>query len=229
MKKNRIALVGASGRMGKEILAVSDSIVIGVSRSMIEGLANRSSSPEQIKKSEVDVIIDFSTPEICMQSLKVALKEKIPFVSGTTGLSADQEKQIVAAAKEIPVLWESNMSLGVTILREALQVLAKLKGASFQIEEIHHKDKKDTPSGTAKTLQQDLEKATGKSWPTPLSVRGGGVFGEHRVRALCDEETLCFEHVALNRSVFAKGAVKAADWIAGREPGFYKMKNVLGL
>jgi 4-hydroxy-tetrahydrodipicolinate reductase len=117
--------------------------------------------------------------------------------------------------------------LGVAVLTEAIRVLGKLKGADFQIEEFHHNKKVDKPSGTALWLQEALEKVVGKSIPEPLAIRGGGIFGVHRVHAMTDEETLTFEHQALNREVFARGALVAAKWIKNRPAGLYKMTDVL--
>ncbi|MGE0631336.1 MAG: 4-hydroxy-tetrahydrodipicolinate reductase [Pseudobdellovibrionaceae bacterium] len=234
MKKIRIAVVGASGRMGQEISAVVDKdspfvLKLAICRSEVGGYQKQSSSCSAILKKEIDVIIDFSNPELCLEALEVASKERIPFVSGTTGLSEKQFKKFESLSKGIPLLFESNMSLGICILRQAIKVLGKFTDADFQIEEIHHKRKKDTPSGTAITLQKELEKATGKKWPAPLSIRGGGVFGVHRLLALSEEEIISFEHTALNRKVFAKGALQAALWLSKQKAGRYQMSHVLGI
>ena len=133
------------------------------------------------------------------------------------------------ASQQIPVLWSSNMSVGVNFLNGLLKHFKSLKGFDFQIEEVHHRHKKDAPSGTALTLQKTLQSAVETPLPEALAIRGGGVFGIHKVWAIADEEVLTFEHQALNRKVFAKGAVAAARWIAGQPPGYYSMLDVLGL
>lgn len=234
MKKKRIGVVGAGGRMGTEIakaLAGHPSLeaYLGVDRSKdARGFTHSAKDLKSKAAASVDLWIDFSSPETLEQVLTIAEKTKTPVVSGTTGLSAAQEKRLARAKTAIPVLWASNMSLGVAVLREVLANLAPLRDFDFQIEEVHHSKKKDRPSGTAKTLQADLEKAVGRKLPEPLAIRGGGVFGIHKVWAMSDEEVLTFEHHALNRAVFARGAVRAADWLLRQKrPGLYSMRDVL--
>lgn len=171
----------------------------------------------------VDVWIDFSSPEGLEDLLA---HTKAPVVSGVTGLGDATKKKMAKAAKTLPLFWASNMSLGVAVLQEALKTFSHLEGFDFQIEEAHHRRKKDKPSGTAITLQTALEDAVGHKCPEPLSIRGGGIFGIHTVWAMSDEETLTFTHQALNRAVFARGAVRAAAWIAGKKPGLYSMKDI---
>ena len=119
------------------------------------------------------------------------------------------------------------MSLGVAVLTEALEVFSKISQYDFQIEEFHHNRKKDRPSGTAKSLQEKLEHSVGRKLPEPVSIRGGGIFGVHKVHAMAEEEHLVFEHIALNRAVFARGAVEAAQWLCSKKKGFYSMRDVL--
>ena len=118
---------------------------------------------------------------------------------------------LTKAAESCPVLWSANMSLGVNFVAELIKSLSVLEeDFDFQIEETHHRHKVDKPSGTAILLQESLQAKLKKTLPEPLSVRGGGVFGIHKLMAMSEEETITIEHVALNRKVFAKGAVKAA-------------------
>lgn len=176
----------------------------------------------------VDIWIDFSSPEALKDTLKRAAANKKPVVCGTTGFGRKEKKLLAKYSHEIPILWSSNMSLGVAVLNEAIKVLSAISHFDFQIEEIHHSKKKDKPSGTAITLQENLEKAVGKKLPEALAIRGGGVFGVHKVYSMSDEEVLTFEHSALNRTVFARGAVRAAEWlIKQRKPGLYAMSDVL--
>lgn len=231
-QKLKIGVLGASGRMGQEVARLLKdhprmTAWVGVSRSESEGFEHWMEQIEPAICRQVDVWIDFSTPEACLSLLKTAIQNRQAVVSGTTGLTATQKKMFRAAGKKIPMLWASNMSLGVAVLNEALKVFSHLKSFDFQIEEVHHKRKKDRPSGTALTLQENLEKAVGRPLPEPQAIRGGGVYGIHKVWALSEEELLIFEHSALNRSVFARGAVTAAEWISKKKPGFYSVSDLL--
>lgn len=224
MKKLKIGLVGANGRMGQEIAAV-----IGASNNCdVFYIMGRDKKIDHAAAAKVDVWIDFSSPEALSDVLKVAIRHKTPVVCGTTGFSKKEKSALDKASKEIPVLWASNMSMGVAVLNEALKVFSSVANFDYQIEEFHHIRKKDKPSGTAITLQENLEKAVGKKCPEPLAIRGGGIFGIHKVHAMSDEEVITFEHSALNRSVFAKGAVRAASWLASQKrPGLYQIRDVL--
>jgi 4-hydroxy-tetrahydrodipicolinate reductase len=190
--------------------------------------------PRAIDPSRVDVVIDFSVPELTETVADWCLRNKKPLVSGVTALDPAQYTILEYASREVPVCWDSNMSMGVNVLRRMIGLLGAFEGYDFQIEEVHHRMKVDSPSGTAKTLQQDLAKAVeGRSGHRPLkdpvSLRGGGIPGLHRVLVMGDEETLVLEHNALNRKVFARGALQAARFVHGRAPAMYHMHNVLGL
>ncbi|MBC7371076.1 MAG: 4-hydroxy-tetrahydrodipicolinate reductase [Bdellovibrionaceae bacterium] len=232
-KKIKVGLVGASGRMGQEITNILKEqpifelhLAICRQASLAEFAYTRPnlSFPEA---SDVDLWIDFSGPELLTKLLAVAVRSKTPVVSGTTGISAVQVKALKKAAQKIPVLWASNMSLGVAVVTEALEVFSRIRQFDFQIEEFHHSKKKDRPSGTAKSLQQRLELVVGRSLPEPISIRGGGIFGVHKVHAMAEEEHIVFEHMALNRAVFARGAVTAAQWLCSKKKGYYSMRDVL--
>ena len=229
----QLGLVGAGGRMGKEISWVAKNsgkfdLYLGIARTNANHeFKYQSNKLFDANAKNVDLWIDFSSPELFDEALATAVRFKKPFISGTTGLSDKQFKNLEKAAKKIPIIWASNMSLGVTLLNEAIKLYSQLKDFDFQIEEFHHNKKKDKPSGTAKTLQQTLEIAIEKQLPPVLSVRGGGIFGVHKVYAMSDQETICFEHTALNRAVFAQGAVRASLWLYKKKPGLYKMSEVL--
>lgn len=223
MKKIKIGLVGAAGRMGKEIVQVVEAHP----RLELFYPYSRKDKWDAKKAAAVDVWIDFSSPEALKDVLKRAAENKTPVVCGTTGFSKKEKDLLEQYGKKIPVLWSSNMSLGVAVLNEALKSLAAISHFDFQIEEIHHNRKKDKPSGTAITLQENLEKAVKKKLPEALAIRGGGVFGVHKIFAMSDEEVLTFEHSALNRTVFAKGAVQAAEWLTKQKPGLYQIRDVL--
>lgn len=233
MNKVKVGVFGAGGRMGQEISRLfSDQsrLVpwVGVDRhGKAQGFQKLVPSLADSAAGEAELWIDFSTAASFDEVLKHCVSQKRPLVSGTTGLSEEQKKRLELASREIPLLWASNMSLGVAVLNEALKLFGKLKGFDFQIEEIHHNRKLDKPSGTAITLQETLQAAVQSPLPEPLAIRGGGVFGVHKAWAFSDEELLMFEHQALNRAVFARGALRAADWVIDRGPGLYRMQDVL--
>ncbi len=224
MKKIKVGLVGSSGRMGQEIVRLIELNP----QYEIHCSLNRNVTWDKEKGAEVDVWIDFSSPEALPQVLKFTGQFKKPIVCGTTGLGAKEKKLLNSYSKKMPLLWSSNMSLGVALLNEAIKVLAAVSHFDFQVEEIHHIRKKDKPSGTAITLQENLSKVVKKGLPEPVAIRGGGVFGVHKVYAMSEEEVLVFEHGALNRTVFARGAIQAAGWmVRQRKPGLYCMHDVL--
>lgn len=220
-----LGVYGATGRMGQEILKIAEhekgwDTVVAIARNGFS----------EVIPEDVDVIVDFSSPAGLMDAIDWCVKAKTPLVSGTTGLSASEKSKMEAAAKEIPLLWAPNMSLGVHVMARALQSLAALKDWDFQVEETHHRYKKDKPSGTALFFQNELQRALPKkALPEPLSQRLGGVVGIHRVSAGSDEELLIFEHQALSRTVFARGALTAASWLAKRKgkAQLYQMSDVI--
>lgn len=236
MKKKkpvRVGVFGAGGRMGQEIaklLKESKSLegFLGVDPSgEAEGFSRVAKSLKDSACADVQVWIDFSQVEAFDSILDHCVKTKTALVSGTTGLSAPQKKKLEKSAKKTAILWSSNMSLGVAVLSEAMRVFSRLEGFDFQIEEFHHRRKKDKPSGTALTLQEVLVDTVKIPVPEPLAIRGGGVFGVHKVWAFSEEETLMFEHQALNRAVFARGALAAAEWMSNKPAGLYKIRDLL--
>lgn len=230
----RIGVVGASGRMGQELTSLIKEdanleAAVGISLSKVEAayrISTRNFDPNIAE--EADVWIDFSLPTGFERILKFCVESKKPLISGTTGLSSEDMKSLKKASSTIPILWSSNMSLGILALKKAMESLIILNGFDFQIEEIHHKMKKDRPSGTAITLQEKLIDVTQNAdIPTPISIRGGGIFGVHKVFAMSSEEVLTFEHQALNRKVFARGALWAAQKIVTRPAGLYKLEDLI--
>lgn len=217
-----LGLLGSSGRMGGEILRLAeaqDRSVLPIGRDWT-----------MVKPAQISVVIDFSLPEGLRSAVAWCLQQGKPLVSGTTGLDVGLKADLEAAARKIPVLWSANMSIGVHVLARAIESLSPLQGWEFQISETHHRHKKDKPSGTALFLQTQLQKALGTvRLPEPESRREGEVIGDHVISAKSSEEVLTFEHRALSRAVFARGALLAADWLAkkGRKPGLYTMADVL--
>ncbi|MCK6598945.1 MAG: 4-hydroxy-tetrahydrodipicolinate reductase [Bdellovibrionaceae bacterium] len=232
MNQIKIGVLGASGKVGKELLQVikdkNHIPFLGIySKNKPQDFVHYDQDVNCKLASEVDLWIDFSLPESFEKNiLKIANYGK-PIVSGTTGLTETQKSLIDDAAKLCPILWSSNMSLGIAVLNEALEALKKIKHFDFQIEEFHHNKKKDAPSGTAITLQENLEKTVDRKLPNPLSIRGGGIFGVHKVWAMSDQEVLCFEHQALNRRVFAEGALHVGLKLVGKPKGSYQIREIL--
>lgn len=228
----RLAIVGATGRMGAELLALAPElgfqVVAGVSssKSGTVGGVRLVQSLDELTARDIDAVIDFSMPEATDAVLNWCMANKRPLVSGVTGISEQHKASFVKAGGMIPVLWAPNMSLGVAVLARMLAQLNQLEGFEFQIEELHHKRKKDKPSGTALFLQEKLTKAVGDV-PPPVAIRGGGIFGIHRIWAMGEEETITLEHTAMNRRVFARGALKAASVLLTKPPGLYRMDDVL--
>lgn len=197
-----------------------------------------------------DVMIDFSLPDGFSRHLEQCIKHKTPFVSGITGLNDDQHKALAEAAKTIPVLWAPNMSVGVNVLLEVVRDATKRLGDDYDIEitEMHHRRKVDAPSGTALALLNSVcegagrdpnevvrhgrEGTTGERTQQEIgmhSLRGGDVVGDHTVMFAVDGERLEFTHKASSRDTFARGAVRAAEWIHDKPKGSHTMKQVLGL
>ena len=196
------------------------------------------------------VVIDFTNPEASLAFLSAAAKKRAPTVIATTGFNPDQLAEIKRLSKRTPTLLSANTSLGVNVLVSLLGKAAKMLGDDYDIEivEAHHRFKKDAPSGTAlalarsvaQELNRDLEKvgingrkgivgARGKKEIALLSVRAGDIVGEHTVIFGGIGERLEFIHRAHSRDTFAYGAIRAAQWLAGKKPGLYGMQDVLGL
>ena len=221
-KPLRLVIAGGSGRMGAEIKALA---LVAPKQWELVGEISRSSKFE-IRPGSCDVIIDFSSPDLLESLLKKSVSSKIPYVCGTTGFSSAQLKLLPNASKSIPVFHAANMSVGVAVFKRMLSELKSLVDYDFHIHEIHHRHKKDRPSGTALWLHEALKSAIGRD--VEISVeRGGGVFGIHEVRAMGPEEVLTIQHSALNRAVFARGALQAAQWLVHQSSGLYGMDDLL--
>ncbi len=216
-------LFGHKGKMGQEISRLSKENK-GVS---IDVFCDKSDELKSEQLSGVQVAIDFTAQAAFQKNLEICVKNEIGFVSGTTGLTEADFFALERASGKIPCLWAPNMSLGVNVMAKLLEGLSAIRDYDFQVVEAHHNKKIDSPSGTAKFLQEALNASIGKKAPEPLAIRGGGIFGIHEVWAMGDEETIKIEHTALNRSVFARGALFAALWIGQQKPGLYKMGDIL--
>jgi 4-hydroxy-tetrahydrodipicolinate reductase len=240
----KIGIIGSEGRMGRAIAQAiadaGDELAGGIDREGdVAALAAAS-----------DVLIDFSSPAALEGNLDAALAGRVPIVIGTTGLEERHHWLIDSAAQHIPVLQTGNTSLGVTLLAHLVREAAARLGEDWDIEiaETHHRMKVDAPSGTALLLGEAAaagrevsladacvrgrDGITGARQPGTIgfaALRGGSVAGDHTVHFLADSERLSLSHMAENRGIFARGAVRAAQWLLGREPGRYTMPQVLGL
>ena len=235
---------GARGRMGRAV-----SLVLDAREDVV--VAARFDRGETPDLKLCDVIIDFSTPEASVDLAKACAERGGPaLVIGSTGLSPEQDALIEAAAEKIAIVRSGNFSLGLNILIGLVEHAAqRLDGRDWDIEvlETHHRRKVDAPSGTALMLGEaaangrgrdleDLKTApydgiTGPREPGKIgfaSLRAGGVIGEHAVLFGSEDELLTLSHSAIDRSLFAKGAVAAAAWVRNRRPGLYDMQDVLG-
>ena len=176
-----------------------------------------------------DVLIEFTAPEVTVAHVQLAQSLRKPMVIGTTGLTEAQQDALRSAAKTIPIVFSPNMSLGVNVLFELAQLAAQRLGPAYDVEvvESHHRQKKDSPSGTAKRLTELLASVR-KQPPIPVhAVRAGDIVGDHTVILAGPSERLELTHRAQSRDVFAQGALRAARFVVGRPPGLYDMSAVL--
>jgi 4-hydroxy-tetrahydrodipicolinate reductase len=182
--------------------------------------------------NNTSVVIDFSSPEGLTACINFCIENSIPLISGTTGLSAEQLEKLRTAKKFIPILIASNMSLGVSNLKSSIEqyLLSISTPSKCKIIEIHHTNKKDSPSGTAIEIQSFLENLPGSKIDGPIDVhsyRIGNIFGVHRIIFENAEGITTFQHIANSRNVFARGALKAAKWINTKEAGEYSFADFL--
>ena len=225
MKKTRVCLIGAKGRMGQTIIALAkaDPGIAVVAECDL-------GDPIEPAMKNSDVAIDFSNAGAIDEVCSAALKLGKALVIGTTGHTSEQRHSIENAARSLPIVFASNFSVGVNALFALTRRATEILGPDFapQITETHHTKKKDAPSGTAKTLAEMLKQA-GKSDVPIESIREGDVVGEHTVVFVGPEERLELTHRAASREIFAHGALRAAEWVVGKPARLYSMQDVLGL
>jgi 4-hydroxy-tetrahydrodipicolinate reductase len=221
----RVLLIGAAGRMGKTVLDLARS-----DREIdIAAQCDLGDSIEPAMKN-CDVAIDFSQADSIDEICRAALQRGKSLVIGTTGHSQQQRRMIEETAHSVPIVLASNFSVGVNVLFWLTQKAAELLGSDFnpEIVETHHKMKKDAPSGTAKTLAEILKAVRHSEIPIE-SIREGDIVGDHTVIFGGPGERLELTHRAVNRGIFALGALRAAKWIVDKPPALYSMQDVLGL
>lgn len=252
----KVGIYGASGRVGKllcdlirenELTELSAVYFKGENCGYEESLVANDAATFL---SKCDAAIDFTSPEGTEELLEAAEKNPKPLVIGTTGLNAHQQNLLRDASKSMPILYATNMSLGVALLNSLVATASeKLREFDIEIVEMHHRHKKDAPSGTALTLAESAAIARGldlddvrisgrdgvigarsKDEISVMALRGGDIVGEHVVGFYNDGEFLRLSHTATSRDTFAQGAVKALIWLSSQQrSGLYKIQDCLGL
>ena len=253
----KIGVFGASGRVGKLLLEnIKDRYDMSVSSVYVRKELDFAIDPSVIVTSDMDtflkasdIIIDFSLPKACELLLESAMKRPKPLVIGTTGLSTHQLNLLKQASDMMPILYATNMSLGVALLNKLVyQASSALDDFDIEIVEMHHRHKKDAPSGTALTLSEsaaagrnlDINKVRisgrdgnigerSKDEISVMALRGGDIVGRHTVGFYNDGEFIELNHTATSRSTFSKGALKAASWLVNKESGLYSISDCLEL
>ena len=236
-------LNGSRGRMGQAIAAAAAEagVTLCASLDADDAVADHIDA--------CDVIIDFSSHRATEALLELALAHKKPIVIGTTGHSVEEKTRLLGLAQQVPCVWAGNFSIGVNLLFALTRRASAILGSDYDIEvvEMHHRFKKDAPSGTAARLLEIImeerkltaaalrhgrEGNTGERKPTEIGIhalRGGDVVGDHTVMFAAMGERLELTHKASDRGVFARGSLRAAHWLVGRKAGLYDMQDVLGL
>jgi 4-hydroxy-tetrahydrodipicolinate reductase len=252
--ETKIGVLGCTGRVGSLAVREIQARHFGPGVTLAGGTVRpgipakhdffTTSEPDELFK-RADALIDFTAPEATAKHAWLAAKHRKPLIIGTTGLNVAQESELRDAAKETPIVYAANMSLGVNFLLVFIEQMASRLGSEWDIEilETHHKYKLDSPSGTALALGKAAVKGRGgkedfvhdrSGERTPGSIgfavrRGGDTVGDHTVSFMTEGEIIELRHVAGDRVLFARGAVKAALWLKDRPPGLYSMRDVLGL
>ena len=255
MKKINLAITGCMGRMGQQIIksvkndknfklvSVTENRII---KQKIDGLKVEFNTDNAFKK--VSLIIDFSVPKCTFEVLKIASKLKKKVVIGTTGFTKNEENLIKKYSKKIPILKAGNMSLGINLLMYLTEIASSSLGKNFlsKVFEIHHKHKKDYPSGTALMLGKGIALGKNKNFYNLIgkkylnkkffpygkkinfnSIRKGEIIGEHEVKFSNKKEIITLNHEAFDRSLYSEGALTAAKWLITKKPGLYSMRDLL--
>jgi 4-hydroxy-tetrahydrodipicolinate reductase len=227
-----------------------ESMMLGMDAGEVAGVGSIGTKISSDKPAGADVMIDFTLAAAADETISYCLRSGTALIMGTTGLSDKQLASVKSASAKIAVIQATNMSVGMNVLFELAGKVASMLGSEYDIEiiEQHHRFKKDSPSGSALTLAERAAEGAGFDYPKCLrhgrhgsdclrkegtigihAIRGGDIIGEHEVLYSCLGETVKLSHSAHNRDNFVRGAIRAAHWIAGKEPGLYTMKDVLGL
>jgi 4-hydroxy-tetrahydrodipicolinate reductase len=259
----KLIVVGAAGRMGKRILSLAveagqfdivgaverpDHADIGKDAGLVASAGPMNVKLDSAYPAGADVAIDFSQLAAADKTIDYCLEGGVALVLGTTGLTEKQREKIKTASAKIPVIYGTNMSVGMNVLFSLVGKLALMLGDEYDTEiiEQHHRFKKDAPSGSAIVLAENICKATGKKFPDCLThgrngkdalrekgtigihaVRGGDITGVHSVIFSTLGETITLNHTAHSRDTFAIGALRAAQWLVGKKPGLYSIADML--
>ncbi len=255
MKKINLAISGCMGRMGQQLIKSANNninfklVSLTENRKInkkISGIKPSINSINAFKKA--NVIIDFTVPKCTLEILKIAVKQKKKVVIGTTGFTKKEEKLIKKFSKRIPILKAGNMSLGVNLLTYLTEIASRSLSKDFlsKVYEVHHRHKKDYPSGTALMLGRGIAKGKNKDFYKMIgrkylnkklfpygikinfnSIRKGEVIGEHEVTFSSGKEVITLNHESFDRSLYSDGALTAAQWLFNKKPGLYSMRDVL--
>jgi len=255
MKKINLGITGCMGRMGQQLIKSSTKnknfklVTLTENRTVnkkFKGIKPEFNNEKAFKKT--DVIIDFTIPKCTFEILEIASKIKKRVVIGTTGFTKNEEKLINKYSKKIPILKAGNMSIGVNLLMYLTEISSKSLNNNYltKIFEVHHKHKKDYPSGTALMLgkgiadgkKKDLYKLMGKKFLNKKtfpygkkinfnSIRKGEIIGEHEVKFSSGKEIITLNHEAFDRALYSQGALTAAKWLMQKKPGLYSMRDLL--
>ena len=252
----KYGIVGATGRVGQLLVNIINNSDEKLGAVMFEGKQTIEFPSETVITNDAktllencDVVIDFSAPVATEKVLEASLNNPKPLVIATTGLNDHQKNLMIEASKKAPILYATNMSLGVAILNKLVAMVSdKLRDFDIEIVEQHHRYKVDAPSGTALTLAESCAKArelelkdvivTGRSGHVGartkdeigvFAVRGGDVVGRHTVGFYNEGEFLELNHTATSRETFARGAIKVAKWLVNQDAGLYSINDALGL
>ncbi len=261
-----VVIVGARGRMGQTLIRE----VLDSDHLTLVGAVERPGSPgigadagamvgmptvgvpvsDELRPPRNCVVVDFSLPEATEEYIDVCVRDRAPLVLGTTGLTADTRGKLKRASEEIPIVAAANFSVGVTLLNRLAAIAAKALGTEWESEifELHHRHKRDAPSGTALRLAKAVAESTGRTLEDVAvtmrgldtgprgkdeigiqALRGGDSIGEHTLMFLGASERIELTHRAFDRAIFARGALRAARWVMEQQPGLYDMADVLGL
>ncbi len=240
VERIQLAVSGCQGRMGSRILQLAfadtqfsvKTLLEHTQHPGVQEVINGIPIQTQVAALEgCDVLVEFTTPAATLEHLRACIQYHVKMVIGTTGLNPIQIREIKKAASKIPIIFSSNMSVGVNILFKLTELASQktAKAYTTKITEAHHIHKKDTPSGTAKTLAQITEAASGLKVADIQSIREGEIIGDHAVIFESAEDLITISHHAKNRDIFAKGALVAAKFLVGKRKGLFDMQDVLGL
>ena len=255
MRKINLSITGCMGRMGQQLIKTAKKEKDFKIHSLTEyktinkkfyGIRPQLNTEDAFKKT--DIIIDFTVPKCTLEVLKIAAKLKKKVVIGTTGFSKKEENLIKSYSKKVPILKAGNMSLGINLLMYLTEIASKSLGIKYlsKVYEVHHKHKKDYPSGTALMLGEGISVGKNKKFYSMIgkkylnkksfpygnkinfnSIRKGEVIGEHEVLFSSGKEIIKLNHEAFDRTLYSEGALSAASWLMKKKPGLYSMRDLM--